>query len=78
MSIPVVNPPLSPIEGYPKLASHMGTYPECAIYRRFGSLNSQNLLYFQSELTHLELKLRRLEATDLTSEEGNRSAYSKD
>ena len=78
MSIPMVDPSLSPIEGYPKLACHMGTYPECAIYRRFGSLNSQNLLYFQSELTHLERKLRRLEATDLASTEGNRSNYSKD
>lgn len=68
----------SPTEGYPKLAHHMGTYPECAIYRRFGSLNSQNLLYFQAELTHLERKLRRLEATDLASTQGNRSNYSKD
>ncbi|KAH8593912.1 hypothetical protein B0O99DRAFT_574662 [Bisporella sp. PMI_857] len=69
---------LSPIEGYPKLGCHMGTYPECAIYRRFGSLNSQNLLYYQAELTHLERKLRRLEAADLASAEGNRSKYSKD
>lgn len=78
MSVPMIDPSLSPIEGYPKLACHMGTYPECAIYRRFGSLNSQNLLYFQTELTHLEQKLRRLEAADLASAEGNRSNYSKD
>jgi hypothetical protein len=78
MSIPLVDPSLSPIEGYPKLACHVGTYPECAIYRRFGSLNSQNLLYFQAELTHLERKLRRLEAADLASAEGNRANYSKD
>ncbi|KAH8651868.1 hypothetical protein BGZ60DRAFT_569053 [Tricladium varicosporioides] len=78
MSIPMVNTSLSPIEGYPKLACHMGTYPECAIYRRFSSLNSRNLLYLQSELTHLEHKLHRLEAADLGSAEGNRSNYSKD
>jgi len=78
MSISMVDRSLSPIEGYPKLACHMGTYPECAIYRRFGSLNSQNLLYFQAELMHLERKLRRLEAADLASAEGNPSNYSKD
>jgi hypothetical protein len=37
-----------------------------------------NLLYLQTELTHLERKLRRLEAADLASAEGNRSNYSKD
>lgn len=78
MSTPLVDLSLSPIEGYPKLACHMGTYTEYAIYRRFGSLNSQNLLYFQAELTHLERKLRRLEVADLASAEGNRSNYSKD
>ncbi|KAE9365191.1 hypothetical protein N431DRAFT_496331 [Stipitochalara longipes BDJ] len=78
MSIPLIDLSLPPIEGYPKLACHMGKYPENAIYRRFGSLNSRNLLYFQAELTHLERKLHRLEAADLASTEGNRSKYSKD
>jgi hypothetical protein len=72
--------PLAPlqVEGYPKLACHMGTYPECSIYRRFASLNSQNLLYFQAELIHLEHKLRRLEACDAKSSDGDRSSYSRD
>jgi hypothetical protein len=70
------SPPL--IEGYPKLACHMGTYPEHAIYRRFDGLNAQNLLYFQAELTHLERKLRRLEAADFGSTDENRFNYSKD
>ncbi|KUJ20684.1 uncharacterized protein LY89DRAFT_579036 [Mollisia scopiformis] len=74
----MIDPSLSPIEGYPKLARHMGTYSECAIYRRFACLNSQNLLYFQAELTHLEQKLRRLEAADLVSTGENASIYSKD
>ena len=74
----MVEPSSSLAEGYPKLAGHMGKYPESAIYRRFGSLNSQNLLYFQAELTHLEQKLRRLEAADLASTEEHRSDYSKD
>jgi len=32
----------------------------------------------QAELIHLEKKLRRLEAVDLASAEGNRSIHSKD
>jgi hypothetical protein len=42
-----------PIAGYPKLACHMGIYPELAIFGRFGNLNVQNLLYLQAELVLL-------------------------
>jgi hypothetical protein len=42
------------VNGYPKLARHMGASPEIAIFRRFGALNAQNLLYLQAELVHLE------------------------
>jgi trans-aconitate methyltransferase len=70
MSIPVIEPSISPIDGYPKLARYIQTYPECAIYRRFGSLNSQNLLYFQADLTHLEQKLRQLELLILHLQRG--------
>jgi len=68
----------SPVPGYPKLAQHIGLYSECAIFRRFRTLNSQNLLYLQAELVDLEQELRRLEAADYESAEGNRSSYSKD
>jgi hypothetical protein len=68
----------SPIEGYPRLAHHMGQYPDCAIIRRFSSLNSQNLLYLQAELVHLENKLRLLEARDHESQEGHGRDYSKE
>jgi hypothetical protein len=44
--------------GYAQLASLMGAHPEVAVFRRFGALNAQNLLYLQAELTHLELELR--------------------
>jgi hypothetical protein len=78
MSFAMDNLPSSPIEGYPKMACQMGLYPECAIYRRFSALNSQNILHLQAELVYLELKLRRLEAADSASQEGNRPHYSKD
>ncbi|KAL5322063.1 hypothetical protein ACEPPN_010032 [Leptodophora sp. 'Broadleaf-Isolate-01'] len=69
---------VSSVEGYPKLACHMGRYTQNAIYRRFSSLNSENILYMQAELVHLEKKLRRLQADDHASSEGHRSNYSRD
>jgi hypothetical protein len=68
----------SPVEGYPKLACYMGTYHEAAIFRRFGSLNSQNLLYLQAELVHLERELRRLESLDSIAQRGSDSVYATD
>jgi hypothetical protein len=67
-----------PIEGYPKLACHMGVHPELAIFRRFGNLNAQNLLYLQAELVHLEEKLRGVEIIDGEAQLGNNSSYARD
>ena len=39
--------------GYPRLAAMMNKTPGSAIFRRFGDLNIQNLLYLQSEISHL-------------------------
>ena len=64
------------MEGYAKLASLMGAYPEVAILRRFGALNAQNLLYLQAELVALEANLRACESQDRSRPE--RSAFSKD
>lgn len=44
-------------QGYPKLASLQGTYPQLGIYRRFSILNARNLLYLQAELVELETEL---------------------
>lgn len=44
--------------GYPALASIMGPFPSLGMYKRFGQLNSYNLLVRQAELLHLEAKLR--------------------
>jgi len=43
---------------YSKLASLMGPHPELAIFRRFSTLNAQNLLYLQTELVHPKRKLQ--------------------
>jgi hypothetical protein len=64
--------------GYTTLGSMMGTHPEAAIVRRFGSLNVQNILYLQAELTTLELELKRCAKADADSGHQNRAVYDRD
>ena len=52
------------MEGYAKVAQLMSAYDEFAILRRFKSLNLQNLLYLQAEITHLEAELDELARRD--------------
>jgi hypothetical protein len=54
-----------PKEGYAKVAELISAYPELAIFRRFGALNMQSLLYQQAELTHLESELRTIAEEDI-------------
>ena len=54
----------------------MGDIPETAIFRRFGFLNAQNLLYMQAELVNLEDRLRRVQARDARAS-GSREWYAK-
>jgi len=42
------------MERYSKIAELMGRHKELTIFRKFGSMNNQNLLYLQAELVHLE------------------------
>ena len=56
--------------GYPKLAAKIEILPEAAIYRRFGALNAQNLLYYQAELTYLEQDLRAQQRKDHNDKTG--------
>ncbi len=49
-----------PARSYSSLAEILGNNDGLAIYRRFSTLNAQNLLYMQSELINLEDELRRL------------------
>lgn len=53
--------PLEAITGYPEIAKEMAAWPDFAIFRRFRALNNKMLLYYQSQLTYLELDLHRLE-----------------
>jgi len=52
------------VRGYPKLSYEIGRDPEMAIFRRFGALNAQNLLYLQADITLLEQELREQEMDD--------------
>jgi len=60
--------------GNPMLAGRMGSIPELSVFRRFGALNSQRLLYLQAELIHLERQLRGREQID----DGSNKDYSVD
>ena len=55
--------------GYPKLADYIGTEPQLAIFKRFGSLNAENLLFMQLEIANLEQELREIVANDLRDED---------
>lgn len=72
--------------GYPRLAFRMAHSQQSAMFRRFGTLNVQNLLYYQAELQGLENQLRRLETADARAgtdggdgeEKWRRAMYSRD
>lgn len=67
----------SPPAGYPRLAEKMSRIPEIAIFRRFGSLNAQNLLYLQAELVSMEKRLQKFQGQDSRSGIGNRKKYAR-
>jgi hypothetical protein len=64
------------MEGYYKIARLMGEHHELEIFRRFATLNMQNLLHLQGELTQLELELHDLAKRDETHPD--RKFHSKD
>ena len=66
------------MEGYTRLASLMGSRPEVAILRRFGSLNARNLLYLQAELVALENSLRACAEKNSMSSDADRAAGARD
>jgi hypothetical protein len=67
--------PEEKIKGYPRLASQIELRPDLAIFRRFGSLNAENLLYFQAELTMLERDLHDQQLEDHSSGHSRKSKY---
>lgn len=64
------------MDGYAKVASLMCKYEEFAILKRFKSLNYQNLLYRQAEITYLREDLEKLAERDATVPD--RQFYTKD
>lgn len=66
------------MDGYTKLATLMGAYPEVAIIRRFSALNVQSILYLQAELLYLESRLRKFEEEDRKSGDQNRIDFALD
>ncbi len=66
------------LDGYPKLAVFQTSFPETAIFRKFGALNLQNLLYLQAQLSRLEVELREIAKEDLESEDPQRLQFNKD
>jgi hypothetical protein len=66
------------LNGYSKLASLMGAHSDLANFRRFSTLNAQNLLYLQAELVFLENKLGQCVEADKSSGHVNRGIYDRD
>ncbi|KAK4213972.1 hypothetical protein QBC37DRAFT_238366, partial [Rhypophila decipiens] len=46
--------------GYERLANWMSLHPELSIFRRFGSLYTESILYLQAEIAQLEERLRQI------------------
>jgi hypothetical protein len=56
----------------------MGSYPDVAIFRRFGSLTMLNLMRLQAELLVIEDELRSTQAADDVSTHPDVYSYSTD
>ena len=70
--------PAWPTQSYSSFAELLGNHDGLAIYRRFATLNAQNLLYLQSELINLEDELKRLVLADSSSENEQRRVFKSD
>ena len=66
------------LDGYPKLAAFMAGSPGVAIFRGFSELNIQNLLYLQSEISHLVDDYQETAQDDYESEDTRRANFSKE
>ncbi|OTA55074.1 hypothetical protein K449DRAFT_337981 [Hypoxylon sp. EC38] len=61
--------------GYERLARHMGQHPEQGIFRRFGALAHQTLLYYQAEIARIEVRLQIVQEQDRKSDNEHRKMY---
>ena len=67
-----------PPRSYSSMAEILGNQAGLAIYRRFATLNAQNLLYLQSELMNLEAELKKLVLDDSHSDNEQRRVFQSD
>jgi len=81
-----MEPTIEPIElqaprklgyGYENLAEMMSQHPELCIFRRFGCLSTETILYYQAEITVLKERLREVRAQDKVSADVNRQRYAQ-
>jgi hypothetical protein len=78
-NVPVEAPPTTPLVlGYPTLAAYIGATPELTIFRRFTSLQTQTLLYYQAELFSLETQLRDLEIEASNNKDADKFRFARD
>ena len=66
------------LDGYPRLGRLMSASPALAIFRRFGTLNAQNLLYLQAEINELERELQEIAIEDRSSADAETQCYSRE
>lgn len=59
------------------LAAQIEQRPEMAIFRRFGALNAENILYLQAELVLLEDELRKQQLDDCQSNVDPKTRYAR-
>lgn len=60
---------------YNTLAAVIGAHHELALFRRFATLNAQNILYLQAELVHLESELASLALENSCSKDESPASF---
>jgi hypothetical protein len=63
------------LKGYETLARLMGIYPYLGIFRRFGALNLQNMIYLPEEIVQLEQDLSNMVAEDNHNPDPKRNCF---
>ena len=66
------------MDGYHRLSQLMGSTPAVAIVRRYGTLNIQNILYMQAEISELETELQQIAVEDRFSGDPEKERFSRE
>lgn len=56
----------------------MGESPALTIFRRYGTLNAQNILYMQAEINELEKELQDISSEDRYSSNSEKQRFSRE